>query len=99
VTGQAGDLEVRYRWLSIGSVILFGVAFALGLTLYVLDPQSAASLRWLQVGLLLLMATPALRILVATAERIRRRDWTFLGLTAIVVLELAVVLWRAASRS
>lgn len=99
MTGEARDLEVRYRWLSIGSVILFGLAFAFGLTLYLFDHRSAASLRWLQVGLLLLMATPALRILIASAERIRRRDWTFLALTAIVVVELAIVLWRAASRS
>ncbi|HJR61662.1 MAG TPA: DUF1634 domain-containing protein [Vicinamibacterales bacterium] len=99
MTGLPGDLEVRYRWLLLGSVILFGVAFAFGLILYVLDEGSAASLLWLQTGLVLLMASPAVRMLVASVERIRRRDWTFLALTAVVVAELALVLWRAATRS
>jgi hypothetical protein len=99
VSGAPEDLEVRYRWMSIGSVILFGVAFAFGLILYVLDRGSAASLLWLQAGLLLLMASPAVRMLVAGAERVRRRDWTFLALTAAVIGELGVVLWRAATRS
>jgi len=44
----------------------------------------------------LLMAAPAARILVSTAERLRRQDWTYLLMTAVVVLELAIVLWRAA---
>jgi len=44
------------------------------------------------------MAAPALRILIAVAERIRRRDWVFVFMTAIVVIELGIVLWRAASR-
>jgi hypothetical protein len=35
---------------------------------------------------------------IASADRLRRRDWTFLAMTSIVVLELAIVLWRATER-
>ncbi|MBA2302333.1 MAG: DUF1634 domain-containing protein [Acidobacteria bacterium] len=95
---RTDDLEIRYRWLSIAVVILVGGAFALGLILYVLDRGSGASLQALNAGLLLLMAAPAVRILVAGAEQIRRGDWTFVLLTAIVAAEIGVVLWRASAR-
>jgi len=98
MTGPTDDLEIRYRWLSIAVVILFGGAFALGLILYVLDRGSGVSLQALNAGLVLLMAAPAVRILVAGAERVRRGDWTFVFLTAIVAAEIVVVLWRASAR-
>jgi hypothetical protein len=98
VTEAAEDLEVRYRWLSVATVILFGLSFAVGLILYVLDQGSARSLIALNAGILLLMASPAVRILLAGAERVRRRDWTFLLLTGIVAAEIGVVLWRASTR-
>jgi hypothetical protein len=98
VSPRAGDLEIRYRWVSATVVVLFGGAFAVGLILYFLDKNSAAALRTLEIGLLLLMFSPAVRIIVATAERLRRRDWAFLAMTAVVVMELGIVLWRAANR-
>ena len=99
MTARAADLEVRFRWLSVAVLVLYGVAFAVGLLLYALEPASQASLVLLHAGLLLLMASPAVRILVAIAERTRRQDWRFLAMTVVVLAELGVVLWRAATRS
>ena len=57
------------------------------------------SIALLHTGLVLLMTSPAVRILIAVAERIRRQDWPFVLMTVVVVLELAIVLWRAATKT
>jgi uncharacterized membrane protein len=98
VTPQPGDLEHRFRWLSVAVVILFGAAFAVGLVFYALDQDSRAGGVLLHAGLLLLMAAPGVRMAIASADRLHRRDWTFLAMTSIVVLELAIVVWRATAR-
>lgn len=92
------DLEVRYRAVPAGVVALFGIAFAVGLVLYLLDPGSAAAAVVLTGGLILLMAAPAVRLLLVFAERMRRRDWLFVVMTAVVLLELAIVFGRAAAQ-
>jgi uncharacterized membrane protein len=94
-----GDLESRYRWLSIAAVVLFSGSLTLGLVLYVARPGSAAALIALHTGLLLLMASPGIRMTIAAAERIRRRDWAFVLMTLVVLAELAVVMWRAAAKA
>lgn len=97
MTGQR-DLEVRYQWVSLAAVVAFGLALASGLLLYLLRPDSRAAQMLLQAGLVLLMLSPAVRLLVAVAERIRRRDWSFVLMTALVVVELGIVMWRAAQK-
>ncbi|MEX1127348.1 MAG: DUF1634 domain-containing protein [Vicinamibacterales bacterium] len=92
------DLDERFLWVSRANVMLFGAAMVAGLVLHLASPYGVLSVRLLQAGLVLLMAAPALRILTAVAERIRRRDWVFVLMTAIVVVELGIVLWRAATR-
>lgn len=93
------SLEVRFRWLSVTIVVAFGAALMAGTILHVLAPNSAISLGFLHTGIIMLMTAPALRIVIAVAERVRRRDWTFVVMTVIVVIELAIVMWRAASKS
>ena len=95
----AADLEVRLRWLTLTVVVSFGVALLAGMVLHLASPGSALSVRFLQTGLVLLMTAPAVRILIAVAERIRRQDWPFVLMTLVVILELAFVLWRAAAAS
>ena len=97
MTPRRDDLEVRYRWVSITFVVLFSGALALGLILYVIEPAAPAAATALNAGLLLLIASPAARIVIATAERMRRRDWIFFGMILVIALELALVLWRAAA--
>ena len=93
------DLEVRFNWVSIALVTLFGLAFGIGLLLHIRKPGSPEASLVLQAGLLLLMASPATRLALALVERIRRRDWTFVLMTVIVAAELALVMWRAGSES
>ena len=94
----ADDIEVRFRWLSTVVLFLFGAAFVVGVIVYTADQASRIATLLLQAGLLLLMAAPGVRIVIATAERLRRRDWTFLLMTAVVVAELGIVCWRAAHK-
>jgi len=83
------DLErILGRVLLIGSG-LSTIVLALGLVLAVLWPAHAAGERLLRAGLVILMATPALRVLVSVVEYAQRRDWLFAGLTATVLLVLA----------
>ena len=92
------DLEVRFAWLVAASVVGFGVLLAAGLVLHITEPGSMRSSRILSAGLIVLMVTPAVRLGLAVAERIRRGDWPFVVMTAAVVVELAIVMWRASLR-
>jgi hypothetical protein len=81
--------------MSIAMVGLFALAFAVGLGLHLADPGSDGAMFALHAGLLLLMVSPAVRLSVATAERLRKRDFAFAAMILVVLLELAIVLWRA----
>jgi uncharacterized membrane protein len=76
---------------TIGLVLRVGVtassiALAVGLILTFLDAPGA---QWLlHIGILTLLATPVARVLVSIAEYAGDRDWTFVALTAIVLVEL-----------
>jgi uncharacterized membrane protein len=95
VSRRRDDLDSRFRWISIAIVMLFSSAFALGLILYVLEPGGGLAATAIHTGLLLLIASPAARMAIATADRLRERDWTFLAMTLVVAIELMIVLWRA----
>ena len=43
----------------------------------------------LNVGIVLLLATPVARVLVSIVEYAHERDWAFVALTAVVLAELA----------
>jgi hypothetical protein len=94
-THRPHSYEHRFRWISLGLVGLFALAFAAGLVLYVVEPAGPRAVIALHAGLVLLMASPAVRMAIATADRLRRRDYAFIGMTLIVVVELAIVFWRA----
>jgi len=47
------------------------------------------SLALLQTGVVVLLLTPVARVLVSIVEYAQERDWTFVALTGIVLLELA----------
>lgn len=76
------------RVLTIGSRLstaLLGVGLAL-----LMVPQAGWLSRIaLDTGLVVLMGTPIMRVVVSAAEYTRRRDWAFVLVTLIVLLELA----------
>ena len=43
----------------------------------------------LDIGVIVLLATPVVRVVVSIVEYGNDRDWAFVGLTAIVLVELA----------
>ena len=76
---------------TVGLVLRVGVtassiALAAGLTLSLLGAPGADWL--LHIGILTLLATPVARVLVSIAEYAGERDWTFVALTTIVLVEL-----------
>jgi len=77
--------------LVIGRVLRTGVlassaCLLLGLLLTPVWPEPARW--WLNAGILLLLLTPAARVVVSFAEYVMIRDWFFTAATGIVLLEL-----------
>jgi uncharacterized membrane protein len=78
---------------TIGLVLRVGVtassiALASGLVLSFFGGPGPAAQLLLQIGILTLLATPVARVMVSIVEYVRERDWTFVALTAIVLIEL-----------
>ena len=76
---------------TIGTVLTVGVlvstvALAAGLILALVGAPGASLL--LNVGIVTLLVTPVARVLVSIVEYAAARDWTFVTLTAIVLVEL-----------
>jgi uncharacterized membrane protein len=92
------DLEERFLWIVKGGVIASGVTLATGLALHLYQGDQQPSRVLLALGLILLMSVPALRVIIATAERMRRRDWYSVIATIVVLVELSVTMWFAAAR-
>jgi len=85
---KPGDWQLEIligRVLRIG-VITSTVFLTIGLALALVNPQSPPWL--LEAGILLLIATPAARVVLSIVEYAVARDRTFLILTSIVLLEL-----------
>jgi uncharacterized membrane protein len=82
-------LERHLGRLLVTGVLSSAVALAAGLGLTLTTPGPLAS-NLLATGLLILMATPMLRVVVSVAEYIRMRDWLFVVTTLVVLAELAV---------
>jgi uncharacterized membrane protein len=69
-------------------VVTSSVCLGVGLALSLIGTSALAQLV-LNVGVIVLLATPVVRVLVSIAEYISERDWAFVMLTAIVLAELA----------
>jgi len=87
----------------VGRLFTVGVAvstsiLAVGLALYLLTPDAPSASRLLDAGLLVLMATPMLRVLLSVVEYVRMGDWFFAGTTLAVMVELSVTVLSALSK-
>jgi uncharacterized membrane protein len=69
-------------------VVTSSVCLGVGLALSLVGATSLAEVL-LNVGVIVLLATPVVRVLVSIAEYISERDWGFVMLTVIVLAELA----------
>jgi uncharacterized membrane protein len=77
---------------TVGIVLRVGVGlssgcFGLGLVLTFAGVPAIAN-PLLQIGIVVLLATPVARVVVSVAEYVQQRDWTFTVLTLIVLVEL-----------
>jgi uncharacterized membrane protein len=69
-------------------VLLSTAILSTGLVWLLVSPSSSAGEVVLDAGLVILMATPVVRVLLSIAEALRRRDWFWLWNTAAVVIVL-----------
>jgi uncharacterized membrane protein len=69
-------------------VIASSLCLAVGLLLSLATEGGAVAALLLNVGILVLLATPVARVVVSTVEYVNERDWRFAALTGIVLLEL-----------
>jgi len=79
---------------SIGIVLRAGVVlstacFAIGAILTFAGTGAPAD-RLIQLGIIVLLATPVARVVVSVIEFAQQRDWLFTVLTLIVLVELTV---------
>lgn len=91
-----GDLRERFLWFVKAMLVTAGVTLAFGLVLHLARIDVPMAHRAFGAGFIVLMATPVVRTLIALAERLRRRDFLTVSITAIVLLELSLTLWYAA---
>ena len=77
----------------IGVVLRVGVSsssvcLAAGLALSFRDAASPSAAILLQTGVLVLLVTPFVRVVVSIVQYVRERNWPFVTLTTIVLVEL-----------
>lgn len=91
-------LEFHLGRLLVTGVIASASLLSIGLALWLVNPESAVALWLLNAGLIVLMATPIMRVVVSFAEYVSMRQWFFAGVTIVVLVELSVTVLVALSR-
>ena len=94
-------LELTLGRLLHAGVVSAAVCLGAGLALWMTLGPSLLSSAALTAGLLILMATPMLRVIVSLVAYIRMRDWFFVATTVTVFVLLAVTValaWAKAAR-
>ena len=87
-------LEMSIGRVLRGGTITSTVCLTIGLLLDIAGFARLAS-GLLNAGLVILIATPAARVVISFVEYILERDWTFAVLTGIVLLELLASVFAA----
>src|SRR4029078_7988619 len=83
-------LEVRLGHLLVTGVLVSATLLATVLGLCLSWSHMIASAWLLNAGLIVLMSTPILRVIVSFAEYVVMREWFFVAVTIVVLLELSV---------
>ena len=82
-------LEMTLGRLLQAGVISSAICLAAGLALWMARGASGISTTLLTIGLIVLMATPIVRVVVSLVAYIRMRDWFFVVTTVMVFVLLA----------
>jgi uncharacterized membrane protein len=86
-------LEVLVGRVLRTGAIASATMLAAGLLLQNAAPASSVGVSLIQVGLIILMATPVARVVTSVIQYIAERDWVFVGLTMSVLIILLGSLW------
>jgi uncharacterized membrane protein len=92
--GRAGDtsqppaLERSIGFVLRAGVIASSTCLTVGLVLALVSGEQGAALLLLQAGVILLLITPVARVVVSIGQFASAHDWTFMGLTLVVLVEL-----------
>jgi uncharacterized membrane protein len=85
-------LERRLGRLFVAGLTLSAAALVCGLVLFLSAPAMPLAPRLLSIGLVILMMTPLLRVLFSVVEYARMRDWFFVVVTAVVLVQLTITM-------
>ena len=93
MNGERADDAPRGLERSVGFVLRAGVlassaCLAIGLGLALVTGEHGAAIALLHTGVILLLITPVARVIVSIGQFASAGDWTFTGLTVIVLIEL-----------
>ena len=88
-------LETHLGRLLFAGVVISAACFAVGLVIWMAGSHQSLANGMLATGLVLLMATPILRVVVSLVEYARMRDWFFVTTTVIVFGVLLVTVTLA----
>jgi hypothetical protein len=80
--------ERALRWLMLAGVATAAALLFAGLMYALIQGASANNNRLLVVGLIVLMATPLLRVALSCVEASRQRDWLLVWATLAVLVIL-----------
>ena len=85
---ELARLEVHLGRLLVTGVTISAILLAVGLGGWLFGPSRTTALWLLNSGLIVLMATPILRVIVSFAEYIAMRQWFFAAVTVTVLVAL-----------
>lgn len=85
-------LETYLGRLLLGGVLSSAGFLAAGLMLWLTRAAPSIANALLTAGLMILMATPILRVVVSLVEYARMRDWFFTATTVAVLIVLLVTI-------
>jgi uncharacterized membrane protein len=95
VTPQNDDvLERRIGWILRAGVIASSTLLGAGVLLSFLSPAYVGQ-AILRAGLVVLVATPIARVAASAVSYFVSKDWMFVALTTVVLLELAAAVAAA----
>jgi uncharacterized membrane protein len=92
------QLERHLGRILLSGVIVSAALLASGLILWMLNPVPPHGDWLLNAGLIVLMATPIMRVIVSVVEYVQLRQWFFVAVTVIVLAELTLTVAVALSR-
>lgn len=88
-------LQTLAARLMLAGVTSSAACMAVGLLMYLGLADLSTANAVVTFGLIVLMATPAVRVAISVLEALRTGDWLFVALTASVVLVLGLTLGLA----